>query len=303
MTHSARDALSVRLDHRGLLRAEGPDLRSFLQGVVSNDVEKVAPDRALWAAFLTPQGKYLHEFFLAELDSAFLIDCEAARRADLLRRLKIYKLRSKAEVTDLGDDYTVTALIGARALERLDLPAEPGRARALGGGVVFVDPRHAGLGARALLPAEGAEATIAQLGFESAGLADYDRLRIGVGVPDGSRDLEIEKSILLEYGFDELHGVDWEKGCFLGQELTARTKYRALIKKRLLPVEIEGPAPEPGTTVTSGGKEAGTLRSSVEGVGLAHLRLDRIEGTDELVAGEARLRPRKPDWVRLPASD
>jgi folate-binding protein YgfZ len=124
---------------------------------------------------------------------------------------------------------------------------------------------------------------------------DYDALRIGLGAPDGSRDLEVERSPLLENGFDELHGIDWDKGCFMGQELTARTKYRALIKKRLLPVAIEGPAPEPGTQITAEGKDAGVLRSSVDGVGLALLRLDRLDAP--LVAGEARLIPKKPDWV------
>jgi folate-binding protein YgfZ len=132
-------------------------------------------------------------------------------------------------------------------------------------------------------------------GFAAAMLADYDALRIDHGVPDGSRDLEVERSPLLENGFDELHGIDWDKGCFMGQELTARTKYRALIKKRLLPVTIEGPAPEPGTQITAGGKDAGVLRSSVDGVGLALLRLEHLEAP--LLAGEARLTPRKPDWV------
>ena len=110
-----------------------------------------------------------------------------------------------------------------------------------------------------------------------------------------SSETSAVRSPLLENGFDELHGVDWDKGCFMGQELTARTKYRALIKKRLLPVAIEGPAPEPGTQVTAEGKDAGVLRSSVDGVGLALLRLDRLEAP--LLAGEARLTPKKPAWL------
>jgi hypothetical protein len=109
--------------------------------------------------------------------------------------------------------------------------------------------------------------------------------------------LDVERSPLLENGFDELHGIDWDKGCFMGQELTARTKYRALIKKRLLPVAIEGPAPEPGTPVTAAGKDAGVLRSSVDGVGLALLRLEHLEA--QLSAGEARLTAKKPDWVDI----
>ena len=144
-----------------------------------------------------------------------------------------------------------------------------------------------------------ASTEVAEAGFAHGSVADYDRLRLSLGVPDGSRDLEVEKSILLENGFDELHGVDWDKGCFMGQELTARTKYRALIKKRLLPVTIDGPAPEPGTPVMANGKEAGVMRSVTEGLGLALLRLEYLEGAEpaDLTAGDARLTPRKPDWA------
>ena len=144
--------------------------------------------------------------------------------------------------------------------------------------------------------AEGAAAALEAAGFGPADLADYDRLRISQGVPDGSRDLEVEKSILLENGFDELHGVDWDKGCFMGQELTARTHYRALIKKRLMPVAIDGPAPAPGTPVLAGGKEAGIMRSAVDGLGLALLRLEFLDAAP-FTAGEAQLTPRKPDWA------
>jgi hypothetical protein len=287
------------LEARGLLRAAGPDARTFLQGMVSNDVTKVGPERAVWSAFLTPQGKFLHEFFMTGQPGAgaesLLLDCEAARLDDLRGRLARYKLRAKIELTDVSADLAVAAIFGDGALEALGLPAELGVAKPFGGGVAYVDPRLAGLGARAVLPRAEARAALEGAGIAAVTLADYDALRIGLGVPDGSRDLEIERSPLLENGFDELHGVDWDKGCFMGQELTARTKYRALIKKRLLPVTIEGPAPAPGTPVTAAGKNAGVLRSSVDGVGLALLRLEHLEAP--LLAGEARLTAKKPDWV------
>ncbi len=289
------------LETRGLLRAGGPDVRDFLQGMISNDVTKVGPERALWSAFLTPQGKFLHEFFVTEEPGAgagsLLLDCEVARLDDLRSRLARYKLRAKIELSDVSADYTVAAIFGAGALEALDLPAEPGAAKPFGGGTVYTDPRLTELGARAVLPRSGASAALEDAGFKAATQAGYDTLRIGLGVPDGSRDLEVERSPLLENGFDELHGIDWDKGCFMGQELTARTKYRALIKKRLLPVTIEGPAPEPGTQVTAEGKDAGVLRSSVDGVGLALLRLEHLEAP--LVAGAARLTAKKPDWVNI----
>jgi folate-binding protein YgfZ len=128
---------------------------------------------------------------------------------------------------------------------------------------------------------------------------DYDRSRIELGLPDGSRDLEIEKSILLESGFDELAGVDWDKGCYMGQELTARTHYRALVKKRLVPVRIDGPTPAPGTPILAGGTEAGVMRSAGDGAGLALLKVEALSGIEPLRAGPARLVPRKPFWLKL----
>ncbi|MGD1876969.1 MAG: YgfZ/GcvT domain-containing protein [Kiloniellaceae bacterium] len=300
-------AAAVILAHRGVLKLGGDDRRSFLQGIVSNDVERVAPETAIWTAFLTPQGKFLHEFCLAEQNGAFLLDCEAERAADLARRLKLYKLRAQVTIEPM-DDLAVVALFGEEALARLDLPAEPGWARPFGesdaagtGGLVFVDPRLAGLGARAVLPKATAQQTLEQAGFAPVTLDAYDALRIAAGVPDGSRDLEVEKATLLESGFDELHGVDWDKGCYMGQELTARTKYRGLVKKRLVPVEIAGPAPEPGTAITRDGKAAGELRSSGGrdggSLGLALLRLESLDDGEPLMAGDAAVTPKKPAWA------
>ena len=294
------DRLALILESRAVLRARGADTRAFLQGMISNDIEKLSATRALWSAFLTPQGKFLHEFFLSldpEDPEAILIDCEAARRDDLKRRLSLYKLRSKVAFEDTGADFAVAVLFGAGAAEALGLPEDPGAAAPFAGGTAYIDPRLAELGARAILPKAKADSALREAGFAAAAPEDYDRLRISLGVPDGSRDLEVERSPLLENGFDELHGVDWDKGCFMGQELTARTKYRALIKKRLVPVEIEGPVPAPGTPVTRDGKDVGTLRSSAAGLGLALLRLDALG--DDLTAGEARLTPRKPAWANF----
>src|SRR5665213_2260475 len=135
----------------------------------------------------------------------------------------------------------------------------------------------------------------ARIGIGDA--AAYDRHRLALGVPDGSRDLEIERSILLENGFEELNGVDFQKGCYMGQELTARTKYRALIKKRLLPVNVDGPLPAPGTKVMAGEQEMGEMRSGRDGAALAVLKLDALE--TKLTAGGATIIPRKPEWLKL----
>ncbi|HWD60069.1 MAG TPA: folate-binding protein [Stellaceae bacterium] len=286
----------VVLQDRGVLAIAGPDRASFLQGLISNDASRISPERAVYAALLTAQGKYLHDFFLVEAGDIIWLDGEAARLADLKRRLSMYRLRARVTL-DERPDLAVAAVFGGSAL---DLPPEPGAARPFGDGVAFVDPRLAALGARVIAARETIRPALTASGATEADFAAYDRLRLGLGVPDGSRDLMLDKSILLEAGFDELNGVDWNKGCYIGQELTARTKYRGLIKKRLFPVRIGGgAAPEPGALITLDGHEAGEMRSSRDGVGLALLRLEAI-GKGAMSAGGAAIEPLTPDWMRLP---
>ncbi|HZS82844.1 MAG TPA: folate-binding protein [Stellaceae bacterium] len=288
----------VALPQRALLAVSGADRRAFLQGLVSNDVEKVSPSRTVHAALLTAQGKYLHDFFIIERGDAFLLEAEAARLADLQRRLSIYRLRAKVAIAPAEAGLAVAAAFGEGALAALGLREEAGAAAPFAGGLAYVDPRLAALGARLIVPPESGFAGLRAAGFAEAGAAAYDRMRIGLGVPDGSRDLAVEKAILLEAGFDELNGVDWQKGCYVGQELTARTKYRGLIKKRLMPVRVEGPLPEPGTPVRRGGEEVGEIRSGAGDTALALLRLEAI-AEPGLEAGGARVTPQMPGWARF----
>jgi folate-binding protein YgfZ len=287
----------VLLGDRAVLEVAGPDRRAFLQGLVSNDIDKVTPDRAVYAALLTAQGKYLHDFFITEMGDAFYLDAEAARLADLKRRLGLYRLRAKVTLGENGDRYIVAAAFGGDALSLLDLPPEPGAVAPVADGIAYVDPRLPELGARLLLPRGERLAPLESAGFRAEGADAYDRLRLSLGIPDGSRDLPVEKAILLESGFEELNGVDWQKGCYMGQELTARTRYRGLVRKRLLPVEIDGPLPAAGTPVMAGDKEAGEMRSGADGLGLALLRLEHLE--NGLRCGESRLKPHRPAWANL----
>ncbi len=276
------------LDDRGVLAVAGAEARDFLQGLISNDVTKAGPGRAVYAALLTPQGKFLHDFFLVEHGEHLLLDCEGARLDDLLRRLTLYRLRAKVTLEDFSEKYLVAALMGGNAIgpEFRD-------------GVAFADPRLAAMGGRAILPRQGAREALEGAGFEAVEAAEYDRLRLANALPDGSRDLVVEKSILLESGFEELNGVDFEKGCFVGQELTARTKYRALIRKRLMRVDVDGPLPAPGTPIMLGDRKAGEMRSGRDGTAIALIRLERLEeaGGEPLTAGEARITPVKPAWA------
>lgn len=297
------EASYILFENRGVLEIAGEDRRSFLQGLISNDTHKLAPNRALYAALLTAQGKYLHDFFLAELGDAFYLDGEAVRLADLQRRLTLYKLRAKVTLGNASDRFAAGAVFGKDAPAIFDLPSERGSAAPFAGGIAYIDPRLAELGVRLILPRATGAASLAAAGPRPGDPAAYDLLRLSFGVPDGSLDLEIEKTILLEAGFDELNGVDWNKGCYVGQELTARTKYRGLIKKRLLPVTIDGPLPEPGTPIMFGGQEAGEIRSGRDNLALALLRLEALEQAAQsdtpLTAGTARVTAIKPTWAKF----
>ena len=289
----------VLLGDRGVLALQGGDARPFLQGLVSNDMAQVREDRAAYGALLTPQGKFLFDFFIVQEGDQLLLESEGARLEQLQQRLLMYRLRSKVDIQEVP--FAVAALIGDDVAAALDLPELPGAARALDRGLVFVDPRLARLGARALLPAVSVRATLADLGFEEVEREAYDRLRLTLGVPDGSRDLVVEKATLLESGFEELHGVDFAKGCFVGQELTARMKYRGLVRKQLLPVTFTGAPPPPGTIIRLGEREAGEMRSGIEGQGLALLRLEHVAkaeaGGIPLLAGDTEVVPVAPAWA------
>lgn len=285
---------------RSPLSVAGPEAHSFLQGLVSNDVTQVAPGKAVYAALLTAQGKFLHDFFVSELSGALVLDAEAARIDDLARRLKLYKLRAKVTIERL-EGYVVAAIWGEGAE----------RARAAIPGAT-PDPRLAAAGWRAILPEATARETLAAAGLAEATESDYDRHRLALGLPDGSRDMEVDKAVLLECGFEELHGVDFAKGCYMGQELTARTKYRGLVKKRLMPVVIgsglmEGDAPPPGTPILLDGRDAGEMRSGSGTAGIALIRLDafdkaRLDGVP-LMAGDTALSAWTPDWMSLPEKE
>jgi folate-binding protein YgfZ len=258
---------------RTVLRMAGADVRDVLQNVVTNDIDLVAPGRAVYAALLTPQGKYLFDFLLIEgLDGTLLIDCVADRAEALAQRLQMYCMRRDAKIT--GEAGLGVALAWGDGIPQGALVVADPRAQALGWRIYAIDP----------------SAALAAIGAAEADRAAYDALRIAHMVPASGIELVPDDTYILEAGFEALHGVDFRKGCYVGQEVTARMHHKTVLKKRLVQVRVEGEA-APGTPVTTpetaGGKPVGTLFSQSAGQGLAHLRLDRAGGV--LEAGAARV--------------
>jgi folate-binding protein YgfZ len=286
----------VRLRDRGVLALGGAEARGFLQGLVSNDMNRLTPERAIYAALLTPQGKYLFDFILFERNDELLLDVEAARAGELAQRLAMYRLRAKVLIQDRSASLAVVALLGPGLPARFGLAPERGSAGPLGDGVVAIDPRLAALGARAILPDPERALDLPEAPPEA-----YERHRLQLGVPASSSDLLVQKSTLLESNFEALGGVDFNKGCYVGQELTARTKYRALVRKRLLPVRVGGPLPAPGTPLLLGGKDAGELRSGLGDRAMALVRLDALERWRQeggpFDAGGTAVEPEWPGWL------
>ncbi|MEK9967854.1 MAG: folate-binding protein [Ferrovibrio sp.] len=274
--------ICAALPDRALLRISGAPgeaglAAGFLNPLISSDVAAEA-GRAVYAALLTPQGKFLHDFLVyTQRPDSLLIDVAAERRADLKRRLTLYRLRAKVEIAE-QDGWQGYALFGSGQLPAMDSEA-----------VLFTDPRLPALGWRLWLPAGMPPPLMI------TGAAAYEAHRIALGVPDGARDIEIDKGLLLENHFEALHGVDFRKGCYIGQELTARTKYRGLLKKQLYRVQAAQDLPPSGTPVMAGGQEAGMLRSVSGSSGLALLRLDAV--SQPLDAAGIALTAIRPDYA------
>jgi folate-binding protein YgfZ len=277
----------VALPNRALLSLQGEEAAGFLNALVSNDVTGLQPGQAAYAALLTPQGKFLHDFLVTPDPHrpGLLLDVAADRLPDLQRRLTLYRLRAKVGIQPV-EHFCCYAAFGDGLPNLTGAPA-------------FPDPRLPALGWRIWAPCNAPPSHLSDA-------VAYEAHRLALGVPDGARDIEIEKGILLENHFEALNGVDFRKGCYIGQELTARTKYRGLVKKQLHIVQAESGAalPPAGTLVTLDGAEAGEMRSSLNGTGLALLRLEAVAKAEsdgkKLEAGGLALHVRRPDYAGPP---
>lgn len=282
----------TQLLSRGLLRIGGRDARAFLQGLATVDVGTVSRGRTRYGAMLTPQGKFLHDFFIAAWEGGLLLETEAARVEELKARLLRYRLRQQVEV----ESPAAPAVWAAWEAGTVDALEAPGDTAPLGGGIAYADPRLAALGLRVIAPPQEAERWLKERGGAAAPEQEYHMHRIRLGVPEGSGEMPVERALPRHYGLDLLGGVDFAKGCYVGQEVTARSKHRAELGKFIYRVEAEGGAlPVAGTAVERAGQAVGEIRASRGGVGLALLRVDAAGGP--LMAAGAPLRACLPEWA------
>lgn len=285
----------VTFDDRAVLEISGADARTFLQGLITQDVNIITSIYSGYSALLTAQGKFIADFFLIHRDEQTLwLECAKAYLPTLLRLLALYRLRADVKLHDLSDKLHVHAVLGNIA--QLALYETPGRTEHFHTDniVAFVDPRSEKLGARVIAPAGEGETWLIQRGFVHAPLVDYDLRRIGLGIP-AEGDNIADKTLILENGFEELHGVSFTKGCYVGQEVTARTKHRANLHKLLFIVEGDQDLPESGTPILLGEREVGQMRSARGKHGLAVLRVDSADKAG-LKAGDVAITATKPEW-------
>lgn len=268
--------MEALLVSRGVVKVVGEGAAPFLQGLLTADVDHLGEGEAAYAALLTPQGKIVVDFMVVRVAEAFFLDVKRVLAADLARKLNFYKLRARVMVEDISDILTV---------KWRPLPAG-------GGAGWFADPRHAGLGARAFVTRP-----LDQVPDETA----YHALRIALAVPEGGEDFVLGDAFPHEAAMDQLHGVSFEKGCYVGQEVVSRMQHRGTTRTRVVAIAFDGPAPMPGVEIKVGEKVLGVMGSAADQRGIAMIRLDRLADARtaglEPNAGGVPVRVIKPDWA------
>ncbi len=281
------------LPDRGVVKIVGDGARTFLHGLVTADVLQVAPGTARFCALLTPQGKIIADFILTEAPAkdggGFFLDVPRIAMAALITRLNLYKLRARILIEDLSEVLGVLAVWDGRG------PTHQGLA--------YSDPRLPALGQRVMLPPHLAAATAAELGASLVGADAYEAHRIALGVPQGGADFAYGDAFPHESDMDQLGGVDFTKGCYVGQEVVSRMEHRGTARTRAVPVRYDGAAPQAGAQITAGDRPVGTIGSSAGGRAVALVRLDRaadaIAQNETLSVGGTPIHLVKPDWARF----
>jgi tRNA-modifying protein YgfZ len=285
------------LSDRGVVKVAGDDARNFLHGLFSADILKLAPGVARFCALLSPQGKIFVDFIVTEAPAqdggGFFLDVPRALAKPLLDKLNLYKLRSRVMVEDLSEILGVLAAWDGSGTTAI--------------GLAYADPRLPALGLRIIIPSHRAAEAAAGLGATLADASEYETHRIALGIPRGGVDFSYGDAFPHEADMDQLGGVDFAKGCYVGQEVVSRMEHRGIARTRAVAVRYDGEAPAAGVAVMAGERQVGIMGSAAAGHGLALLRLDRVADAasrgEELRAGGVAIRPLKPEWARFAFPD
>jgi len=281
------------LADRGVVKVTGDVAREFLHGIVSADLLNLPTGTARFAALLSPQGKIVADFIIVEAPAkdggGFFLDVPRSLAVTLVEKLNLYKLRAKVLIEDLSEVLGILAVWDGSATT--------------GYGLAYVDPRLPALGSRVMLPPHLAAAAAADLGADLIDAGAYEAHRIALGIPRGGIDFSYADAFPHEADMDQLGGIDFAKGCYVGQEVVSRMEHRGIARARAVPIMYEGAVPVAGTTIIAGTRQVGTMGSAAGGRGLALLRLDRVADAlsrgETLLAGGVPIRPVKPDWARF----
>ncbi len=250
----------IKLSDRGLVKVSGENCADFLQGIITNDINKLSDNNPIiYSLILTPQGKFLFDFFVIKQGENLILDCAASRTDDLINRLDMYKLRSKIEIKNISDKYDILAVIGGSP----DSIPE-----------AMCDPRHSDMPLRMIVE----EGKLAD-NLHEVPLTIYDKTRISLCIPEGEKDMISEQSFPLQYNMDELNAISFDKGCYVGQEVTARSKHRGAVRKKIFraqTVQSDDKFPSSGTDIKIDDKTIGKTRSGIGSQGVVLLEIDAI---------------------------
>ena len=290
----------ITLEDRGFIQVKGVEAKEFLQNIVTNDLEKVTNNSTVFSSILTPQGKYLFEFFILKLKDGYLLESEKKSIAEIIKLLNFYKLRSKVEFIDLTDKYMVAIISLEKFKEINNSSLQKGSTASYQNDLVYIDPRNVKLGAKIISKLENVQPTIKKLNLEKADKNKYYNKSFQLGIPQVNLDKLKEKIFGIENNLDELNGIDFKKGCYIGQENTSRIKLRNKLRRRILPIQkISGEISE-NDTIKYKGNEIGKIM-----IGKPYsFALIKVVDPDlnefnniELTCGNSKVRILKPEWI------
>ena len=287
------------LDDRAILYINGEDAKEFLQNLISNDINKVSDINSCFSSLLTPQGKFLYEFIIVKHKSGYLLDCEKPQAEELFKQLSLYKLRSKVEILNLSNEFVVAAFSHEKFLTFDEAKDQPGYTIKYREDPIFLDPRNKDLGARLIINLEKLYLSLKKLDLHDANLKEYYSLSHGLGIVPKDLNKLKDKLFGIECNFEELNGIDFKKGCYVGQENTARIKLKNKLSKRLFPINVINGKLHEGESIYNNEVEIGkVLIDSDYPFALIKYLNEDFDEKANFKTKEASINIRKPDWIK-----